>query len=196
MVDVRGDVIRPPHGTTPALVCVEFVTLQVPMPMVAPCSSLAIFRYMQEFSVLPRLFLLSFCDSFYGICFGFHNIFKYDSSVSHFSVERVTIGHIYSLAMNVMSIWASSWQNQQSDCAPSEDSVQPGHPPILIRVFVVCSMSSQVPELSSCGQRRLWLDWVDAQTDLSLRWAHSHSVGFVMSRLIYILNIEWMDFLI
>ena len=26
-------------------------------------------------------------------------------------------------------------------------------------------------------------DWVDAQTDLSLRWAHSHFVGFVMSRL-------------
>ena len=27
-------------------------------------------------------------------------------------------------------------------------------------------------------------DWVDAQADLSLRWAHSHFVGFVMSRLI------------
>ena len=30
------------------------------------------------------------------------------------------------------------------------------------------------------AQRRLWLDWADAQTDLSLRWAHSHFVGFVM----------------
>ena len=28
-----------------------------------------------------------------------------------------------------------------------------------------------------------WLDWVDAQADLSLRWAHTHFVGFVMSRL-------------
>ena len=27
-------------------------------------------------------------------------------------------------------------------------------------------------------------DWADAQSDLSLRWAHSHIVGFVMSRLI------------
>ena len=28
-----------------------------------------------------------------------------------------------------------TWQNQQSECAPSEDSDQPGHPPSLIRVF-------------------------------------------------------------
>ena len=27
--------------------------------------------------------------------------------------------------------------NQQNDCAPSEDSCQPGHPPSLIRVFAV-----------------------------------------------------------
>ena len=25
---------------------------------------------------------------------------------------------------------------------------------------------------SSCGQQRLWSHWLDAQTDLSLRWAH------------------------
>ena len=24
-----------------------------------------------------------------------------------------------------------------------------------------------------CGQRRLWSDYVDAQADLSLRWAHT-----------------------
>ena len=29
-----------------------------------------------------------------------------------------------------------------------------------------------------------WSDWADAQADLSLRWAHIHFVGFVMSRLI------------
>ena len=33
--------------------------------------------------------------------------------------------------------------------------------------------------------RRLWSDWADAQADRSLRWAHSHFVGFVMSRIIY-----------
>ena len=34
-------------------------------------------------------------------------------------------------------------------------------------------------------QRRLWSDWVDAQADLSLLWAHSHFVGFVMAHLIF-----------
>ena len=39
------------------------------------------------------------------------------------------------------------------------------------------------------AQRRLWSDWAssdwaDAQSDLSLRWAHTHFVGFVMSFLI------------
>ena len=36
-----------------------------------------------------------------------------------------------------LTIWATIWQNQQSSCAPSEDSYQPGHPPSLIRVFPV-----------------------------------------------------------
>ena len=46
---------------------------------------------------------------------------------------------------------------------PSEDSDKPGLPPSPIRVFTA-----------------------DAQADLSLRWAHTLFVGFVMSRLIYI----------
>ena len=29
-----------------------------------------------------------------------------------------------------------------------------------------------------------WSDWAEAQADLSLRWAHTYFVGFVMSRLI------------
>ena len=79
--------------------------------------------------------------------------------------------------------WAATWQNQESECAPSEDSDQPGHQPSLIRVFAVHLMCSYGPKLSSCGQRILWSDWVDAHADLSLRWAHTHCVGFVMSRL-------------
>ena len=41
-----------------------------------------------------------------------------------------------------MPNWAASWQNQQNDCAPSEDSDQPGHVLGLIRVFAVRSMDS------------------------------------------------------
>ena len=32
-------------------------------------------------------------------------------------------------------IWVTTWQNHQNECAPSEDSDQPGNPPRLIRVF-------------------------------------------------------------
>ena len=109
------------------------------------------------------------------------------------------------VAKEWMKKWAASWQNQQSECAPSEDSDQPGHPPSLIRVFAVrmkkpwalathwahSEDSDQPGHLPS-----LWSDWADAQADLSLRWAdaqadlnlhwvHTHFVGFVMSWLKY-----------
>ena len=38
--------------------------------------------------------------------------------------------------------------NTKMDCAPSEDSDQPGHPPSLIRVVPVRSMGSQEPKLA------------------------------------------------
>ena len=81
-------------------------------------------------------------------------------------------------------ILAASWQNQQSDYATSEDSDQPGHPPSVIRVFAVRMKKAWVLSYSLSAQRRLWSDLADAQADLSLRWAHSHFVGFVRSRLI------------
>ena len=43
------------------------------------------------------------------------------------------------------------------------------------KVWVLCYPFS--------AQQRRWSDWEDAQADLSLRWVHSHFVGFVMSRL-------------
>ena len=79
--------------------------------------------------------------------------------------------------------------------APSEDSDQPGHLPSLIRVFAVRSMGSLGPTVSSCGQRRLWSDWADAQADLSPRWAHAHFVGFVMSRLIWLTQYDIVEFI-
>ena len=85
------------------------------------------------------------------------------------------------------SKWAASWQNQQSECAPSEDSDQSGHPPSLIRVFAVCMKKAWVLSYPLSAQRRLWSDWADAQADLSLRWAHNHIVGFVTRRL------KWMS---
>ena len=81
--------------------------------------------------------------------------------------------------------WAATWQNQQNECAPSEDSDQPGHPPSLIRVFAVCMKKAWVLSYPLSAQRRLWSDRADAQADLSLRWVHTYFLGFVMSRLIF-----------
>ena len=75
-------------------------------------------------------------------------------------------------------------------CAPSEDSDQPGHPPSLIRVFAVRMKKAWVLSDPLSAQRRLWSDWADARTDLSLRWAHSHFVGFVMRVLILLQKTE------
>ena len=65
-------------------------------------------------------------------------------------------------------------------CAPSVDSDQPGHPPSLIRVFVVRMKKAWVLCYTLSAPRRLWSDWAEAEADLSLRWAHSHFVCFVM----------------
>ena len=85
---------------------------------------------------------------------------------------------------------------------PSEDSDQPGHLPSLIRAFAVRMKKAWVLSYPLSTQRRLWSGWADAQADLSLRWAHSHFVGFVMSRLkcyfcntINIINVNIYQFL-
>ena len=80
-------------------------------------------------------------------------------------------------------IWAATWQNQHCGCVPSKD--QPGHPPSLIRVFAVHMKKPWVLSYPLSVQRRLWSDWADSQADLSLGWAHTHFVGFVMLWLIY-----------
>ena len=69
--------------------------------------------------------------------------------------------------------WAATWQNQQNECVPSEDSDQPGHPPSLIRVFAVRMRKAWVLSYPLRAQQWLWSDWADAQSDLSLRWAQS-----------------------
>ena len=112
-----------------------------------------------------------------------HSLLKsldYTTSVMHSIFEMA----VWKNPRKLRLISAASWQNQQSDCAPSEDSDQPGHLPSLIRVFAVCMKKAWVLSYSLSAQRRLWTDWADAQADLSLRWAHNHIVGFVMRRLI------------
>ena len=55
----------------------------------------------------------------------------------------------------MVEIWATTWQNQQSDCGPSEDSDQPGHAPSLIRVFAVRMKKAWVLGYPLSAQQRL-----------------------------------------
>ena len=56
--------------------------------------------------------------------------------------------------------WAATWQNQRSECAPSEDSDQPGHPPSLIRIFAVRRSESSLSA------------WRNLRS-LATHWAHT-----------------------
>ena len=51
--------------------------------------------------------------------------------------------------------WATSRQNQQNNCASSEDSDQPGQPPSLIKVFAVRMKKTWVLSYPMSAQRRL-----------------------------------------
>ena len=55
-------------------------------------------------------------------------------------------------------------------------------------VFTVRMKKAWVLSYPLSTQRRLWSHWADAQADLSLHWAHTHFVGFVMSRFIYLVS--------
>ena len=71
---------------------------------------------------------------------------------------------------------------------PAKTQGQPGHPSSLIWVFAVRMKKAWALSYPLSAQRRLWSDWADAQADLSLRWMHSHFVGFVVRRLEYIVR--------
>ena len=118
-------------------------------------------------------------------CLSAHWKFRHSNCSAISALHHVFVWWL-SLDMTAIlfTIWAASWQNQQSECAPSEDTDQPGHPPSLIRVFTVRMKKAWTLSYPLSAQRRLWSDSADALADLSLRWAHSHVIGFVTRRLI------------
>ena len=77
---------------------------------------------------------------------------------------------------------ATTWQNQHNECAPSENSDQPGHLPSLIRVFAVHMKKAWVPSYPLSAKRRLWSGW--SETSLG---AHSFCwFCCVVAQIIYI----------
>ena len=106
----------------------------------------------------------------------FWNMFEFRPGPINFGVTNSPLSN------SIM--WAATWQNQQTDRRPAKTQISLGIRPVwsVIAVSLMCSLG---PKLSSCGQQRLWSDWADAQADLSLRWAQTHFVDFVMSQLMF-----------
>ena len=85
--------------------------------------------------------------------------------------------------------WAATWQNQQNECASSENSDQPGHPPVWSESSLSAWTWRNHGSLATQqAHSEDWSDWVDAKADLCLRWMHTHFVCFVMSRLKWLLG--------
>ena len=76
-------------------------------------------------------------------------------------------------------LWAASWQNQQNDVHPAKTQISLGICPVWSE-----SSLSAWRKLRSLATHWAHSEDADAQADLSLRWAHSHFVGFVMRWLI------------
>ena len=81
-------------------------------------------------------------------------------------------GEFWCLQIVMVSvIWAASWQNQQNECAPSEDSDQPGHLGCSATLWVHSKDSDQ----TGCMPKLIWV----------FAGPTCHFVGFIMRRLNY-----------
>ena len=124
-----------------------------------------------------------------------HLVWFLRSFLIRYYLVKCNAGSRLSIFVNI--IWAATWQNRQCGCASSEDSDQPGHSPSLIGVFAFCMKKTWSLSYPLSARRRLWSAWAEAQADLSLRWAHTHFVGFVISRLNFkecrIIKLSWFQ---
>ena len=74
-----------------------------------------------------------------------------------------------------MNYW---WQNQRIGIYSQEWQISQGIRPVWPSVFAVRMKKAWVLSYPLSAQQRLWSDLAYGQADLSLRWAHIHSVGF------------------
>ena len=89
------------------------------------------------------------------------------------------------ISLDVCPVWSAAWASAQSDqsslCAQwvaKDPSFLHADSHVHLAVYFV-----QDPSFLHADSED-WSGWADAQADLSLRWAHTYLVGFVMSRLI------------
>ena len=80
---------------------------------------------------------------------------------------------------------------------PTKWHVRPAKTQITLGIRPVWSKSSRCAQwvaedpMFLHADSEVWSDWADAKADLSLRWAHSHFVGFVTRQLIYWFFFDW-----
>ena len=78
-----------------------------------------------------------------------------------------------------MILWAAARQNQQNGVT----QISLGNRPVWSG-SLLCAQRVAKDQSFLHADSEDWWDWVDAQADLTLCWAHSHFVGFVMRRLL------------
>ena len=64
---------------------------------------------------------------------------------------------------------------------PAKTRISLGIRPVSSESLLCAQWVAKDPSFLHAGSEDPDQDWVDAQADLSLRWAHTHFVGFVMS---------------
>ena len=78
---------------------------------------------------------------------------------------------------------------------PAKTQINLGFRPVW-SVFDLQTMGSKGPKLSACVQRRLWSVRMDAQADLSFRWAHMTVFCFCHSRRLIVFMFHYVFFLL
>ena len=101
------------------------------------------------------LLVLSCCSSFY------HTVMCTKDADRSGQTVSTLFAHYRNRMLSQRMTKPTKWH------APSKDSDQPGHPPSLIRVFVVPMKKLWILRYPVSAQRRLWSDCANAQADLS-----------------------------
>ena len=95
--------------------------------------------------------------------------------------ESATVrSHHFRITVNLKKMNRFMTNPTKWSVRPAQIQISLGIPPVW-SVFAVHSMGSWGPNVSSCGQRRLWSDWADSQADLRLRWAHRSFCWFCLA---------------
>ena len=88
------------------------------------------------------------------------------------------------ILLNLLIIWATSWENMFLPHATNKGADQPAHPRSLISTFVVRCLVSIKPLVAISEMSSLYLASVAAQTGLSLTLSQTPKTGFLVMRLI------------